>query len=119
VPWSSWHPRTSHDAADLDRRVAHVSIIDPHHPLFGNRLRLGERISYRGSLMVVVVLPDGRERSVRRSATDLAEAPIPLLKADPEGPSLIIHAAVRHSLRHIKLLSVTLQHTDKQGEKRG
>ncbi|WP_353850827.1 hypothetical protein [Acidiphilium sp.] len=49
-------------------------------------MRLGNRISYRGSSMVVVVLPDGRERSVPRAATDLAEAPIPRSLIHPLAP---------------------------------
>ena len=74
-PW--WDPRTSHDAAELDRRVTHVSIIDPHHPLFGTDLRLAKRTSRRGAAVIVVILSDGRERSVPRAATNLAEDPIP------------------------------------------
>ncbi|MGE4339969.1 MAG: DUF5372 family protein [Pigmentiphaga sp.] len=69
-------PRTPHDAADLDRRVTHVSVIDPHHPLFGTRLRISERHSCRGEAVVVLILADGRERSVPRAATDLADDPI-------------------------------------------
>jgi hypothetical protein len=39
----------------------------------------------------------------------------PLLKADPEGPSLIFHAAVRHVFSSYVLLSyVSLQHTQPQ-----
>ncbi len=74
--WSSWRPRTPHDTADLDRRVTHVSVVDPHHPLFGARLQVAERQSCRGSAVVVLILPDGRERSVPRAATGLADAPI-------------------------------------------
>ncbi len=66
-------PRISHNAADLDRRVTHALIVDPHHPLFGARLQIAGRNSYRGSAMVVLILPDGRERSVPRAATDLTE----------------------------------------------
>ena len=76
MPWSFWHPRTPHYTADLDRRVTEVSVVDPHHPLFGTRLRLAKRASRRGAAVAVVILPDGRERSVPLAVTDLAEDPI-------------------------------------------
>ncbi len=68
---SSWHRRSSHDAMELDRRVAQVRVIDPHHPLYGSCLPVSNRRSGRGPNLIVVRLPDGRERSIRRSATDL------------------------------------------------
>ena len=65
-------PRTPRDAPDVDGRVAHLTIVDPLHPLYGHHLAVVCRRSGRGPDVVVVRLADGRERSVRRSATDLA-----------------------------------------------
>ena len=51
--------------------MSHVTITDPRHSLFGQRLVvLGER-SGRGPGYVAVELPGGRRRSVRKTATDL------------------------------------------------
>src|SRR5271165_2864136 len=64
--------RSSHDAVEVDRRVAQVRVVDPHHPLFGCYFPASDRQSGRGPGLIVVRLPDGRERSIPRSATDLA-----------------------------------------------
>ena len=56
--------------------MSHVTITDPHHFLFGHRLSVLKERSGRGPAYVVVALPDGRRRSVRIAATDLAETPI-------------------------------------------
>lgn len=66
------HHRSSHDAVDVDRRVAQVRVVDPHHPLYGSYLPVSDRRSGRGPGLIVVRLPDGRERAILRSATDLA-----------------------------------------------
>ena len=61
---------TLRNATIRDGFVSHVTVTDPQHPLFGNRLAvLGER-SGRGSAFVVVELADGRRRSIRISCTD-------------------------------------------------
>ncbi|WP_352998071.1 DUF5372 family protein [Mesorhizobium sp. M1273] len=49
-------------------------MIDPRHGLAGQRLELVSSRSARGPAFVVVRLPDGRRRSIRRSVTDLAAA---------------------------------------------
>ena len=54
--------------------VHHVTIIDPRHGLADQRLELASAQSGRGAAFVVVRLPDGCRRSIRRSATDLAAA---------------------------------------------
>lgn len=54
--------------------VSHLTVIDPRHGLSGQRLELVSSHSARGPAFVVVRLPDGRRRSIRRSVTDLAEA---------------------------------------------
>jgi len=56
--------------------VSHVTITDPHHFLFGQRLEVLKERSGRGPAYVVVALPDGRPRAVRIASTDLAETPI-------------------------------------------
>jgi hypothetical protein len=75
VPWSSWHHRTRHGATISDRVVSHLTVNDPHHSLFGQRLSVIPERSSRGPAYVVVVLADGRRRSVRVTSTSLAEAP--------------------------------------------
>ncbi len=52
-----------------------MTIIDPHHALIGQQFELVSVHSARGPAFVVIALPDGRRRSVRRSITDLAGAP--------------------------------------------
>ncbi|WP_350314058.1 DUF5372 family protein [Mesorhizobium opportunistum] len=54
--------------------VSHLTVIDPRHGLAGQRLELVSSRSARGPAFVVVRLPDGRRRSIRRSVTDLAAA---------------------------------------------
>jgi len=51
-----------------------LRLLTPIPPFFESHLRVAERNSYRKSGMVVVILPDKRERSVPCAATDLAEA---------------------------------------------
>jgi hypothetical protein len=83
--------RSSHDAVEVDRRVAQVRVLDPHHPLFGSRFPVIYRQSGRGPGMIVVRLPDGRERLIPRSATDLA------FSAEGSAPSVPqrMHISVR------------------------
>ena len=61
--------RTRGDATTLDGRVAQVRVVDPHHPLYGGCYLVSERHSGRGPALIVIRLPDGRERSLPRSAT--------------------------------------------------
>jgi hypothetical protein len=55
--------------------VSHVTITDPHHFLFGQRLAVLKGRSGRGPAYIVVALPDGRRRGIRIASTDLAEPP--------------------------------------------
>jgi hypothetical protein len=64
--------RASVDTPTLDRRVSEIRVIDPHHPLHGNSYPVSDRRSGRGPALIVVRLPDGRERAISRSATDFA-----------------------------------------------
>lgn len=56
--------------------MSHVTITDPHHFLFGQRLEVLKERSGRGPAYVVIALPDGRRRAVRIASTDLAETAI-------------------------------------------
>jgi hypothetical protein len=69
---SSWRRRASVDASVLDRRVSEVRVVDPYHPLYGNWYPASDRRSGRGLGLIVVHLPDGRERAIPRSATNFA-----------------------------------------------
>lgn len=69
--WRRRGRRTSCDAAELDRRVARVTVVDPHHPLYGGSFLVSNRHSGRGPELIVIRLPDGRERSISRLVTDL------------------------------------------------
>jgi hypothetical protein len=62
-----------------DGLVSHVTVTDRHHALGGQLLPLVSLHSARGPAYIVVALPDGRRRSLRRASTDLAgtaEAPV-------------------------------------------
>ena len=79
------------DATTLDRRVAEVRVVDPHHPLYGNCFSVSDRRSGRGPRLIVIQLPDGRERAISRSATVLASAP----DSQAATPSRHAHISVR------------------------
>jgi hypothetical protein len=70
-----WDRRTFGNATTLDRRVAQVWVTDPHHPLYGKCFPVSHRRSGRGSRVVVIQLPDGRERGISRSATATTTTP--------------------------------------------
>jgi hypothetical protein len=66
-------------ASIRDGLVSHVTVTDRHHALCGQLLPLMSLHSARGPAYIVVALPDGRRRSLRRASTDLAgtaEAPL-------------------------------------------
>jgi len=63
-----WDRRTFVDATTLDRRVSEVKVVDPHHPLYGGCFPVSERRSGRGRGLIVIRLPDGRERAISRAA---------------------------------------------------
>ena len=64
-----------------------VTVTDPRHALSGQRLALVSLRSARGPAYVVVTLPDGRRRSLRRASTDLSGA----AGAPPLAPALSSH----------------------------
>src|SRR5215213_5004330 len=55
-----------------DGLVSHVTVTDRHHALCGQLLPLVSLHSARGPAYIVVALPDGRRRLLRRASTDLA-----------------------------------------------
>jgi hypothetical protein len=67
-------PRTHQRTPILERIVSHVTITDPRHFLFGYRLSVVQERSARGPGYVAITLPDGRQRSIRITSTDLAAA---------------------------------------------
>jgi len=94
--------RTSRDAAELDRRVSQVRVLDPLHPLYGQQLAVGDRQAAKSAL-IVVRLPDGRERSIPRAATDLAYSHDP----PPPRASRDAHISVRTLLplaNHVRIV---------------
>ncbi|WP_446721537.1 DUF5372 family protein [Methylobacterium sp. DCY52] len=55
--------------------MSHVTVTEPRHALYGQRLPVLTIRSGRGPTFLVVALPDGRRRSIRRASTDLAREP--------------------------------------------
>ncbi len=109
----AWDRRTSHDAVEIERRVAQVRVVDPCHPLFGKYLPISDRRSGRGPGLIVVRLPDGRERSVARSATDLnsgAETSPPL----PKGQMRISVRSLLPLANHVRVVLAS-RHEDFEG----
>jgi hypothetical protein len=81
------------------RVVYHLTITDPHHFLFGHRLR-----SARGSAYVIVALPDGRRRLVRIVSTNLAEAPTMPGPDIPSLPRISARTLMQHLSTNLRLL---------------
>ena len=55
--------------------MSYVTVVLKRHALAGQKLRVVSLRSSRGPAFVLVALPDGRHRSIRRSITDLATEP--------------------------------------------
>ena len=51
-----------------------MRVVDPHHPLYGKCYPVSDRRSGRSAALIVIRLPDGRERAISRSATAFASA---------------------------------------------
>src|SRR3954466_14936032 len=69
---ASSDPRDLQAAPIRDGLVSHVTVTDRHHALCGQLLPLVSLHSARGPAYIVIALPDGRHRSLRRASTDLA-----------------------------------------------
>jgi hypothetical protein len=63
-----WDRRASWNATTLDRRVAQVRVVDPHHLLHGKCFPVSTTLG-TGTAVIVIQLPDGRERGISRLAT--------------------------------------------------
>src|SRR3954465_593675 len=66
-----------------DGLVSHVTVTDRHHALCGQLLPLVSLHSARDPAYIVVALPGGRCRSLRRASTDLAGTGKPPLYDGP------------------------------------
>ena len=77
--------------------MSHVTITDPHHPLAGQRFPVVALCAPQGPHKLVIALPDGRQRAVRRSVTDLNPAvpvrPSDLLEAPRLGTRTLLSLA--------------------------
>jgi hypothetical protein len=87
---SKLQPSTSsriHRAAPQSNELSHqITIIDPHHPLYGQTFPVLRARSSRPNSGLVVILPNGHTRTVSRSATDLDQppaerSPLPVISA--------------------------------------
>jgi hypothetical protein len=104
VRWQRRGPRTWQNAPVVDRVVSHVTITDPRHSLFGQRLVvIGER-SGRGPGYVAVELPGGRRRSVLKTATDLVVPSQPVGSNLPRISLRTLIPLARHVNRILNLL---------------
>jgi hypothetical protein len=85
---SSRHHQAPQSAPIVDGLVSHVTVTDRRHALCGQRLPLVPVRSGRGPAYIVVELPDGRRRSLRRLVTDLAGAADATPTAEREPPRI-------------------------------
>ena len=106
---ASWPDRrTWLNPTILDRNITHVTITDRRHCLFGHRLAVLQDRSGRGPAFVVVVLPDGRKRSIPIDSTDLS---LPIFTSDKLAPDLpwisvrTLIPLVQHLSANLKLLA--------------
>ena len=93
--------------SSLIELVSHVTITDPHHFLFGQRLAVARGRSGRGPAYVVVELADGRKRSVRIAATDLVPPADTPSAPGPQLPRISVRTLIplaRHLNRILNLL---------------
>jgi hypothetical protein len=101
-----WHRlrspyRASQNAPLLDGHISHVTITNPRHGLFGQRLELVTLETTRGRDFIVVKLPNGRHRSIHRNQTDLSG---PLVEARESSASIprADVAALLTLMRHLR-----------------
>lgn len=78
--------QTRQSATSADRLISGVTVTDPRHPLYGQRLAVLSLACARGPHFIAVALPDGRRRLIPRSATDLErptsmDLPVPKVSA--------------------------------------
>ena len=91
-----------------------MRVVDPHHPLYGKCFPVISRRSGRGPRLIVIQLPDGRERGISRSATAPASA------SDGPAPATAsrqVHISVRTLLplaNHVRAVLAS-RHADLEG----
>jgi len=56
-------------ATTADRLISAVTVTDPRHPLYGQRLAVLSLACSRGPRFIAVALPDGRRRLIQCGAT--------------------------------------------------
>src|SRR3954454_8804046 len=112
-------PRDLQDTSIRDGLVSHVTVTDRHHALCGQLLPLVSLHSARGPAYVVVALPDGRRRSLRRASTDLAgtaEAPsLARILAVCDGPRISVGTLLplaRHIVARLAIAVEEVTHDD-------
>ena len=84
--------------------IPEVTIIDPHHPLRGERLKVLSLTCARGAGFIAVRLADGRRRLVRRAATDLDRP----ATAEPEAPRISVRTLLPLA-RHVRRMLAASQ----------
>ena len=103
----AWSPRIQ-DTPVLERMVSDVTVTDPKHSLFGQRFTVLPERSGRGPGFVVVALADGRRRSIRIAATDLARASAEAERSPAEAPRVSVRTLTplaRHLRATLSLLA--------------
>ncbi len=94
--------RVAQDAPELERVVSVVTVCAKRHALFGLTLPVVSTRSGRGPRFVVVLLSDGRTRSLLRSITDLEMEHSP---AGQDPPEQSLRVSVRTLLPLARLLA--------------
>ena len=112
----TWRPRAPQAAPIVDGLVSHVTVTDRHHALCGQRLRLVPIRSSRGPAYIVVELPGGRRRSLRRSVTDLTGAAEATPSAEQEAARISARTLLplaRHLAASLAASAVEVPHADR------
>lgn len=89
--------------------ISEVMVIDPHHPLHGERLRLLSLTCARGAGFIAVSLEDGRRRLLRRAATDLDQ----LAAAEPEVARISVRKLLPLAQLVRRMLAVSQERTSR------
>jgi CTP:molybdopterin cytidylyltransferase MocA len=103
-------------AAIRDGLVSHVTVTDPHHALCGQLLSLVSLHSARGPAYIVVALPDGRHRSLRRALTELAGAAAASVASLCDGPRVSVGTLLplaRHIVARLVIAVEEVTHDDR------
>ena len=113
--WSFWRHRASGDASTLDRgSLLRSGSLTRIIRFYGNCYSIGARRSGRGPGLIVIRLPDGRERAISRLAMALASASDDRRLTFPSGQA---HISVRTLLPlgdHVRAVLAS-RHADLEG----